>query len=154
MSCVRGNFHAQFLEGWTGAIPSGYSVTWCAESARGIAPRAAHRTGLEPLDSSGSCHPMKTAVLHLDRIGSSCCQLTKPAKTQVACPLRSPGITPVPHYYETVRPCSTHQYFRPRGASACAFSQRRGAALVSMSSVDPFRCFLSGSLAFVSLFHT
>jgi hypothetical protein len=22
----RGNFHAQFLEGWTGAIPSGYSV--------------------------------------------------------------------------------------------------------------------------------
>jgi len=65
---------------------------------------------------------MKTAVLHLDRIGSSCCQLTKPAKTRVACPLRSPGITPVPHYYETVRPCSTDQYFRPRGASACAFS--------------------------------
>ena len=26
LSCVRGNFHAQFLEGWTGAIPSGYSV--------------------------------------------------------------------------------------------------------------------------------
>jgi hypothetical protein len=25
-----------------------------AESARGIAPRAAHRSGLEPLDSSGS----------------------------------------------------------------------------------------------------
>jgi hypothetical protein len=23
---VIGNFHAQFLEGWTGAIPSGYSV--------------------------------------------------------------------------------------------------------------------------------
>ena len=23
---MRGNFHAQFLEGWTGAIPSGYSV--------------------------------------------------------------------------------------------------------------------------------
>ena len=65
---------------------------------------------------------MKTAVLHLDRIGSSCCQLTKPTKTRVACPLRSPDITPVPHYYETVRPCSTDQYFRPRGASACAFS--------------------------------
>src|ERR1700688_1059105 len=27
LSCVRGNSHAQFLEGWTGAIPSGYSVT-------------------------------------------------------------------------------------------------------------------------------
>jgi uncharacterized protein len=26
LSCVKGNFHAQFLEGWTGAIPSGYSV--------------------------------------------------------------------------------------------------------------------------------
>lgn len=23
---MRGNFHAQFLEGWTGAIPSGYSI--------------------------------------------------------------------------------------------------------------------------------
>jgi hypothetical protein len=65
---------------------------------------------------------MKIAVLHLDRIGSSCCQLTKPAKTRVACPLCSPGITPVPHYHETVRPCSTDQYFRPRWASACAFS--------------------------------
>ena len=27
-----------------------------AESARGIAPRAAHRTGLKPLDLSGSCY--------------------------------------------------------------------------------------------------
>jgi hypothetical protein len=44
-----------------------------AESARGTAPQAAHRSGLEPRDSSGSCHPMKTAVLHLDCIGSSCC---------------------------------------------------------------------------------
>jgi hypothetical protein len=78
----------------------GIMIAHNAESARGIAPRAAHRSGLEPLDSSGSCHPMKTAVLHLDRNGSSCCQLTKPAKTQVACPLRFPGITPVPHYYE------------------------------------------------------
>jgi hypothetical protein len=30
LSCVRGNFHAQFLEGWTGAILSGYSVLKCA----------------------------------------------------------------------------------------------------------------------------
>jgi hypothetical protein len=33
-----------------------------AESARGISPRAAHRTGREPLDSSGSCHPMKAGA--------------------------------------------------------------------------------------------
>jgi len=44
-----------------------------AESARGTTPQAAHRSGLEPRDSSGSCHPMKTAVFHLERIGSSCC---------------------------------------------------------------------------------
>jgi hypothetical protein len=28
-----------------------------AESAGGVPPPAAHRTGREPLDSSGSCHP-------------------------------------------------------------------------------------------------
>ena len=33
-----------------------------AESPRGISPRAAHRTGREPLDSSGSCHPVKAAA--------------------------------------------------------------------------------------------
>jgi len=33
-----------------------------AESARGVSPRAAHRTGLETLASSGSCHSTKTAV--------------------------------------------------------------------------------------------
>jgi hypothetical protein len=66
-----------------------------AESARGIAPRAAHRSGLEPLDSSGSCHRMKAAAFRQDRFGSS---------------------------NGTVRLCPADQYFRPRGASACAFS--------------------------------
>src|SRR5271157_3129305 len=33
-----------------------------AESAWGVSPRAAHRSGHEPLDSSGSCHPPKTAA--------------------------------------------------------------------------------------------
>ncbi len=33
-----------------------------AESARGISPRAAHRSVLEPLDSHGSCHPLKAAA--------------------------------------------------------------------------------------------
>jgi hypothetical protein len=37
-----------------------------AESARGIAPRAAHRSVLEPLDSHGSCHPPKAAASHQD----------------------------------------------------------------------------------------
>ena len=38
-----------------------------AESARGITPRAAHRSGREPLDSSGSCHPMKAAAFHQNK---------------------------------------------------------------------------------------
>ena len=45
-----------------------------------------------------------------------------PNSTWMTCPLRSVGITPLLHYYETVRPCPADQYFRPRGASACAFS--------------------------------
>jgi hypothetical protein len=48
-------------------------ITHNAEPTRGIARRVAHRSGPEPRDASGSYHPMKTAVLHLDRIGSSCC---------------------------------------------------------------------------------
>ena len=38
-----------------------------AESARGLAPRAAHRSGRKPLDLSGSCHPLKAAAFHRDR---------------------------------------------------------------------------------------
>jgi hypothetical protein len=35
-----------------------------AESPRGVSPRGAHRTVLEPLDSHGSCHPVKAAAFH------------------------------------------------------------------------------------------
>jgi hypothetical protein len=54
-----------------------------------------------------------------DRLGSSCCQLTKPIQTRLACSLRSTGVTPLPRYYETVRPGQRIGTF---GASACAFS--------------------------------
>ena len=37
-----------------------------AESAQGIAPRAAHRTGRKPLDLSGSCHRLKAAAFRQD----------------------------------------------------------------------------------------
>jgi hypothetical protein len=33
----------------------------------------------------------------------------------MTCPLRSTGITPLPRYYEAVRPSPAHRYFRPRG---------------------------------------
>src|SRR6201987_5682062 len=90
------------------------------ESARGIAPRAAHRSGRESLDSSGSCHPAKAAAF---RQGKEFLRLPVDSNsTWMTCPLRSVGITPLLHYYETVRPCPADRYFRPRGASACAFS--------------------------------
>ena len=38
-----------------------------AESAQGIAPRAAHRTGRKPLDLSGSCHRLKAAAFRQDQ---------------------------------------------------------------------------------------
>jgi hypothetical protein len=101
-------------------IGVGSAIARDAESARGVSPRAAHRSGRESLDSSGSCHPPKAAAF---------CQrkefLRLPvdsSSTWMTCPLRSVGITPLHHYYETVRPCPADQYFRPRGASACAFS--------------------------------
>ena len=42
--------------------------------------------------------------------------------TWVTCPLRSTDITPLPRYYEAVRPWSERRYYRPRGSSICAFS--------------------------------
>src|SRR5262249_31335001 len=39
------------------------TVAEAAESPRGIAPRGAHRSVLEPLGSHGSCHPWRAAAL-------------------------------------------------------------------------------------------
>jgi hypothetical protein len=44
------------------AVHQSFGSAPIAESARGISPRAAHRTGRKPLDLSGSCHPMKAAA--------------------------------------------------------------------------------------------
>jgi hypothetical protein len=50
------------------AVPPAVRV----ESAPGVAPRAAHRTGREPLDSSGSCHQFEGYRLPSKYEGSSC----------------------------------------------------------------------------------
>ena len=42
----------------------GIRIAHNAESARGISPRAAHRTGRKPLDLSGSRHRTKAAAFH------------------------------------------------------------------------------------------
>ena len=54
------------VESRKGAGPGTSVSRWFpfAESARGISPRAAHRTGRKPLDLSGSCHPLKAAAFH------------------------------------------------------------------------------------------
>src|SRR6516225_2051208 len=91
-----------------------------AESAQGVSPRAAHRSGRDTLASSGSCHRTKTAAfrrelkLLLLPVG--------PLPTSVTCPLRSTGITPLRCYHGAVRPCPPHRYFRPRRFAACTFS--------------------------------
>src|SRR5215472_16037762 len=78
------------------------------------------RSGRESLDSSGSCHPPKAAAFCQ---GKEFLRLPVDSNsTWMTCPLRSVGITPLRHYYETVRPCAADRYFRPHGASACAFS--------------------------------
>src|SRR6266851_4839262 len=63
-----------------------------AEKTRGISPRVPHRTGLDTLASSGSCHRTKAAAfrreleLLLLPVGS--------LPTAMTCPLRSTSITP------------------------------------------------------------
>src|SRR5215831_9616151 len=75
-----------------------------AESARGISPRAAHRSGRDTLASSGSCHRLKAAAFRQDM------RLIRfpvdPISTAMTHPLRSTSITSLQHYYEMVRPCS------------------------------------------------
>src|SRR5215831_8077203 len=75
-----------------------------AESARGISPRAAHRSGRDTLASSGSCHRLKAAAFRQDM------RLIRfpvdPISTAMTHPLRSTSITSLQHYYEVVRPCS------------------------------------------------
>ena len=91
-----------------------------AESAQGISPRAAHRFGRETLTSSGSCHPKEGCRLpsrqEFLRLSVDSIPMW------MTCSLRSTGVTPLPHYYEAVRPWPVHRYFRPRGSATCALS--------------------------------
>jgi hypothetical protein len=89
-----------------------------AESARGIAPRAAHGTGLDTLASSGSCHRrLPPSIEHRAPPVAGW-----PAPMTMACSLRSTGITPLLSYYEAVRPSPAHRYFGLAVGAACAFS--------------------------------
>ena len=47
---------------WAGFTRTMQTEMKAAESARGVSPRAAHRSGLDTLASSGSCHRTKAAA--------------------------------------------------------------------------------------------
>jgi len=77
-------------------------------------------SGREPLDSSGSCPPEKAAAFRQTKEFLRC--PVDSSTTWVTCLLRSTRVTSLPRYYEAVRPWPALRYFRPRGASTCAFS--------------------------------
>ena len=79
-------------------------------------PSPSQNSGLEPLDSSGSCHPMRAAALRQNRRAPPVASWPIMVPTWIACPLRSTDITPLQHYYRAVRPSASHPYSRPRGS--------------------------------------
>src|SRR5262249_604049 len=58
--------------------------------------------------------------------------------TWVTCSLRSTDITPLPRYYEAVRPWSVHRYFRPCGFSTLGLipQHHRPGSQVPYESLD------------------
>src|ERR1700680_4912077 len=91
---------------------------------RGCTPRASHRSGLDTLASSGSCHRTKAAAfrreleLLLLQVGS--------LPTSVTCPLRPTSITPASSLRQGSPPLS-------------------GASVLSASRLEPLAPFPFGS---------
>src|SRR5882762_11788306 len=79
-------------------------------------PSPSQNSGLEPLDSSGSCHPMRAAALRQNRRAPPVANWPIMAPTWIAYPLRFTDVTPLLCYYEVVRPSAAHPYSRPRGS--------------------------------------
>jgi hypothetical protein len=82
-----------------------------AQSARGISPRAAHRSGREPSIHPARATPRKPTGFRQDKEFLRLPVASIP--TWVTCFLRSTRITPLPRYYEAVRPWLIHRYFQP-----------------------------------------
>jgi hypothetical protein len=81
-----------------------------------LTPSPSQNSGLEPLDSSGSCHPLRAAALRQNRRAPPVASWPIMVPTWIACPLRSTDITPLQRYYQAVRPSASHPYARPRGS--------------------------------------
>ena len=78
-------------------------------------PSPSQNSGLEPLDSSGSCHPTRAAALRQNRRAPPVASWPIMVPKWIACPLRSADVTPLQRYYQAVRPSASHPYARPRG---------------------------------------
>ena len=91
-----------------------------AESARGIAPRAAHRTVRKPRDLHGSCNRGKAAAFRL-AYGFFLFPVD-PNQTSIAGPLRSTIITIASTLLRSRPSLIRASVFLLYGSSACAFS--------------------------------
>ena len=80
-------------------------------------PSPSQKSGLEPLDSSRSCHPMRAAAFRRNRRAPPVASWPIMAPTWIAYPLRSTVVTPLHRYYEVARPSASHPYSRPRGSN-------------------------------------
>src|SRR4030095_6439324 len=85
-------------------VLSRVNPTWPVEWPRGVAPRGPHGTVLEPLGSHGSCHSKRADALSATTEQFLLLPVDHAIVALMACPLCSTGITPLHHYYETVRP--------------------------------------------------
>jgi len=110
-----------------------------AESAQGISPRAAHRSGRDTLASSGSCHRWK-ATASVARWAPPVARWLRLARSDCSDPpLRSTGIIPASSLLRGGPPPSpAHQYFRPHGwCRLCLFPlHRRPGSQVPYESQD------------------
>ena len=71
-----------------------------------------------------SIHPARATPERLPPCGKTMSSSRLPVDSispRVTCPLRSAGVTPLPRYYEAVRPWSTRWYFRPHGLPLVPF---------------------------------
>src|SRR3954466_8109524 len=96
-------------------------VGFSAESARGISPRAAHRTGREPLDSSGSCRSLKTGVFRRHRWAPPASRWPVATDASDLPPLLR-GRYPASPLLRGSPPLTGASVFQPHGSATCAFS--------------------------------
>jgi len=77
---------------------------------------------LEPLDSHGSCHPVKATAFHRHHRVPPVPRWPLRSRCRWPAPFAPRALPRFSTTTEQSAPDLAHRYFRPRGASACAFS--------------------------------